>query len=317
VFTDLFDLCRRVDLQKVNRRVMESLVSAGALDCFGGGRAAMMGRLPEALKLADQHSRNCATGQNDLFGLAPANNPAVPRHPASGSEVPEWDDAHRLRVEKNALGLYLTGHPIESCLAELSHYTSGRISTVISTGERDLRGARRGRREKPVIIAGLVSEVRERVGQRGGRMAFVTLEDREGRIEARLFGEVYHQYAPLLVPDEVLVVEGQLVFEEFNDSIRLNAKRLLDLDGAREAYRCSVVLTLEPKDFAAGVVEELEQILRSFNDGLCPVRIEYRSTCAKASLSLGTVWRVRPTRALTQGLSAVLGETRVRLDWKR
>ena len=315
-FTDLFDLCQRVDLQKANRRVMESLIRAGALDCFGGGRAAALARLPEAFKLADQHSRNCATGQDDLFGLALDEGSAASSASASVKDVPEWDEAHRLRAEKEALGLYLTGHPIESCMSELEQYTSGRISEVTTAGERDLRSARRGRREKRVVVAGLVGDVRERVSQRGGRMAFVTLEDREGRIEARLFGEVFEQYGQLIVADEILVVEGQLVYEEFSDSIRLNAKRLLDLDGAREAFGRRIVLALESDDFGNGFAVELEEILKSFGNGLCPVIIDYRSACARARLALDESWTVRPVQALIERLRDMLGDDRVRLHWK-
>ena len=315
-FEDLFDFCRRIDLQRVNRRVTESLIRAGALDCLGLGRASAMGQVPEAFKLADQHSRNQDAGQIDLFGLAPCGTATTPLSSGQTFAVPEWEEAHRLKEEKDALGLYLTGHPIEGFLDELQRYTSGRISDVLRDAERDLRGAGKGNREKTVVVAGLVSDNRERVSQRGSRMAFVTIEDRLGRVEARLFGEVFQQYGHLVAMDEILVVEGQMIYEEFSDSIRLNARRLMDLDGAREAFAKRLLVRLYPADFSGDGIEKLRGILNEFSGGFCPVVIDYRNDKAHAQILLDSVWRVRPHRALTERLQVAFGKNRVEVHFR-
>ncbi|HMQ12303.1 MAG TPA: DNA polymerase III subunit alpha, partial [Candidatus Competibacter phosphatis] len=151
-FRDLFDLCQRVDLRKLNRRVLEALVRSGAFDALGANRATLMAQLPEALRLAEQHSRNDAAGQNDMFGLATAeetparvpyvaavtagtNQPAVqpgctamPPAGCSGNNVQrEWDEEERLRGEKETLGVYLTGHPINRLKSELEALGATRL----------------------------------------------------------------------------------------------------------------------------------------------------------------------------------------------
>ncbi|HLF23192.1 MAG TPA: DNA polymerase III subunit alpha, partial [Burkholderiales bacterium] len=130
-FADLFDLCKRIDLRRVNRRVLESLIKAGALDGLGTHRAALMTSLTRALAEADQHASNSAAGQSDLFGHAPATS-AGPRY----EDTPEWTEEQRLDGEKETLGLYLTGHPIARYADELNHITSATIAELRPTHDR-------------------------------------------------------------------------------------------------------------------------------------------------------------------------------------
>ncbi len=112
-FRDLFDLCRRIDLRKANRRVLEALIRSGAMDALGDNRASLMASLPAALHLAEQDARDATAGQVDLFGLAaPQADAATTDVSAHTAHLPEWDEAERLTGEKETLGLYLTGHPI-------------------------------------------------------------------------------------------------------------------------------------------------------------------------------------------------------------
>ena len=125
-FKDLFDLCKRIDLRKVNRRVLESLIRSGALDALGPHRAAMMSALSIALQAASQHSKDRETGQGDMFGSRVDSEESVAQYP----EVPEWTEDHRLEGEKDTLGLYLTGHPIARYEAELQSITHGNIASL-------------------------------------------------------------------------------------------------------------------------------------------------------------------------------------------
>ena len=225
-YRDLFDLCQRVDLHKLNRRVLESLIRSGAFDALGANRATLMAQLPEALQLAEQHSRNDAAGQNDMFGLATAEKtPARPLHIA---KVPEWEEEERLRGEKETLGVYLTGHPIGRVAAELAALHATRLRDLTENG-----GALRRGSDRSVLIAGLVVSVRTRNANRGGRMAFVTLDDDSGRIEVRIFPEVYERYRPLIVEDAILLVHGTLGWDEFNQTTRLTVERVLELGRRR------------------------------------------------------------------------------------
>ncbi|MFQ5488983.1 MAG: DNA polymerase III subunit alpha, partial [Gammaproteobacteria bacterium] len=192
-FADLFDLCRRIDLRKANRRVLEALIRAGALDSLDENRARSMARLTHALQAAERHLRDQAVGQNDLFGGVIASAPdaaaAVPE-----VEVPPWSEEQRLSGEKETLGLYLTGHPIQRYEAELARFITARIS--------ELNPAR----DQNVVIAGLVVAIRTLNSRRGDRIAFVTLDDRSGRIDLAVFAEAYRRYRDLIGKDRLIVV---------------------------------------------------------------------------------------------------------------
>ncbi len=309
-FRDLFDLCQRVDLRKLNRRVLDALVRSGAFDALGPNRATLMAQLPEALQLAEQHSRNHAAGQNDMFGLATAER--TPTRPLHIAKVPEWDEEERLRGEKETLGVYLTGHPIRRVAAELDALHVTRL--------RDLTGSdgspRRGN-ERPVLIAGLVVSVRIRNANRGGRMAFVTLDDDGGRIEIRLFPEVYERHRPLIAEDALLLVHGTLGWDEFNQTMRLTVERVLDLDGARAEYARRLVVRLDAQRCQAGVLHRLASVLAEHRaDGRCAVWVEYIGPGARVELAFGPNWRVRPGEALLKQLRELGGAESVQLRYE-
>jgi DNA polymerase-3 subunit alpha len=142
VFSDLYDLCRRVDLRKVNRRVFEALIRAGALDSLGDNRATQMANLPLAMKLAEQNSRNQDTGQDDLFGETTERSCS----PQAKPSVPEWDEEQKLLGEKETLGLYLTGHPIIRYQDELERIISGTLASLVGSAGDNPCHARGGLR---------------------------------------------------------------------------------------------------------------------------------------------------------------------------
>jgi DNA polymerase III subunit alpha len=306
-FRDLFDLCCRIDLRKANRRVLESLIRAGAFDRLSENRASLVAQLPEALQSAEQHLRDQAVGQVDLFGggVAPVRSP----DPVC---VPEWSEEERLAGEKETLGLYLTGHPIARYEEELARFVTGRIAEVIAAAEPS-NG--RGQREQAVTVAGLIVGVRSMNTQRGGRMAFVTLDDRTARLEVRLFDEDYQRSRALLAKDRVLVVDGGLSFDEFSGGYRMSARRLMDIDQARETFAKRLVIRVEQRQAGNGLIPALAEALSSHRDGACPVWIEYRSPEALAILSFGEEWRVHPTDALLRSLQETMGPDAVRVEY--
>jgi DNA polymerase-3 subunit alpha len=293
-FTDLFDLCRRADTRRVNRRVYESLIRAGALDGLGTHRAALSASLGEALAGASQHSKNRDAGQHDLFGAAGA--------PARRyAEVPEWDEEQRLQGEKDTLGLYLTGHPIARYEAELAQLTEARIA--------DLRPSE----DRTVTVAGLVVGLRGMQTRRGDRMAFVTLDDRSGRLEIAVFSELYQRVAERLVKDALLVVKGQVSVDEFSGGFRMSAEEVYDLEGARAAFATRLEIELDDATAGNGFVRALAQVLKPAAGGPCPVYLQYRNGAARAELRLGQEWRIQPTRALLERLEGLAGAGHVRL----
>ena len=175
------DLCRRSDLNRMNRRVLEALIRSGAVDGLGANRATLMHALPSAMQLADQTISARVVGQDDMFGLMDAS--ASVAAPVTNEVLPDWSRRVRLDGERDTLGLYLTGHPFEEFENEVRPMISGRIADV--TGDRPAASNEGFRFQgKPATVAGMVFDL----GKRGARMVF-TLDDRSGRIEASMFEE--------------------------------------------------------------------------------------------------------------------------------
>ncbi|MDN5848302.1 MAG: DNA polymerase III subunit alpha [Nitrococcus sp.] len=313
-YADLFDLCRRVDPRRVNKRVLEALIRSGSLDSLAVNRATLLAQLPEALQSAEQQCRNRDTGQVDLFGLGATTLERAP--PALRRQsVPEWEERERLAAEKATLGLYLTGHPIDYYEAELGGIVSARLKQVSvgSCGEsRPSVGRSRGEEHK-VVVAGLVVALRARQTQNGGRMGFISLDDRTGRLDVIIFPDTFKRLQHRLVKDELLVVEGQLGYDEFTDGYRVAAERVLDISEAREAYARHLVLCISAEQAGDGFIQALREILQPFRQGRCPVWLKYQSQNAWVTLCLGQDWRVRPTDELLKRLGHVTNPATIRM----
>ena len=310
-FSDLRDFCRRIDLNRVNRRVLEALIRAGATDSLGPNRATLMHQLPGAMQAAEQQLRAQAAGQDDLFGLAvPAAPTAYDAAHEPGETLPDWSEAVRLAGERETLGLYLTGHPITEYERELRPVISGRIADI--GGAKPVGGNEGGWRGpgKNVTVAGLVLEIRKR----GNRTSCI-LDDRSGRIEVTLFEDVYQQYRALVARDAILVVEGNLRFDDFADDWRIAAKRIIDIAQAREQYARRLVLRWPVAANGEGrrLITALEQALRPSRGGRCAVAIRYAGDAASANVLLGQEWCVRPSQDLIERLGQLVGREGVEL----
>jgi DNA polymerase III subunit alpha len=292
------DLCRRLDLQKVNRRVLEALIRSGSLDNLGANRATLMHRLPAAMQLGDQNAKAHQAGQDDLFGLtAETQAPVAVALPTP--EQPDWSEAVRLKGERETLGLYLTGHPIAQFEAGLNRFVTHRIGDLIS--DRPMEPVRFGG-GKPVTVAGLIDEVKKR-----GPRTILNLDDRTGRLEVTLFEDVFQRYRDLVSKDALVLVEGSLRFDEFSDSWRLSARKITELDKVREQQARRVVLKWPPRPDPAPLLGRLADILTPFRGGPCPITVEYAGSGACGALTLGTEWSVRASRELLEKLETLVG----------
>jgi len=301
-YGNLFDFCRRADPHKLNRRSLEALIRSGALDHQGANRATLMASLDAALQWAEQHSRDAVAGQNDLFGtlaLTPAD--AGPSAAARFVAAPEWSDRERLEGEKETLGLYLTGHPIEQYREELAQFVKVRIADL------------KPERDQTVVVAGLVVSVRTRNSRRGDRIAFVVLDDRSGRIELAVFSEAYNRYRNLIVKDKLLVVEGTVSVDEYSGGFKMSAEQIFDIDQAREQYARRLEINLDVARAGNGFSRHLAEALQPFREGRCQVFLDYQAVGAQAKLALGPEWRVRPAEALIVRLKELAGADRVRV----
>jgi DNA polymerase-3 subunit alpha len=311
-FSDLFDFCARLDLKKINKRVLEKLVKAGAMDSLGPkkiingkevpNRAVLFETLPEAIKAADQYAKAQAVGQNDLFGLI-NEEPEDTRQ--AFKDVPMWAEEVWLNGEKETLGLYLTGHPINRFLSEIKYYASGRLASLQPTSK-----------DKTTVAVGLVLGVRVMVNKRGRRWALVTLDDKSARMDIRLFPDDYDKFAELLISDAILVCSGQVSFDEYSGGITMTARDIMTVADARENYVTSVDINVNKTKAGKGFIEKFTDVLTPYKDGTCPVRLFYQRDEAKAMLELGVQWRVTPADPLLHALKTLLGDGDVTLRFK-
>jgi DNA polymerase-3 subunit alpha len=302
-FASVEDLCRRLDLQKVNRRVLEALIRSGSLDALGANRASLMQRLPAAMQLGDQNSKAHQAGQDDMFGLATEERShavVTLRVP----EQPEWSEAVRLSGERETLGLYLTGHPISQFEPGLTRFVSHRIGDLVS--DRPMEQVRFGG-GKAVTVAGLIDEVKKR-----GPRVILVLDDRTGRLEVTLFEEIFQKHRELVAKDALVLVEGTLRFDEFSDAWRLSARRITELDHVREQQARRLVLKWPVRSDAA-LLGRLAEILQPWRPGPCPVTVEYTGSGASGALTLGAQWNVRASRELLENLEGLVGRGGVQL----
>ncbi len=293
-FHDLFDLSKRVDLRRLNRRVLESLIRAGAFDNIGPHRATLMATLGNALRIADQQNRNRETGQNELFALSGSTS-----EPHEYVDVPEWSEEQRLEGEKETLGFYLSGHPIERFAKELAQMTHTSIAELKPTEDRT------------VTVAGLVVATRTMRTRRGDRMIFVTLDDRTGRLELAVFSELYMRHRDLLVKDNLLVVEGPVSVDEYTGGFKMSAEKIYNFEQARAALAKRVVIDVDLEITENGFVDALGEILDPASGGSCPVYLRYQSRVAEVELALGEAWRVSPSDNVLERLSQLAGPDRV------
>ncbi len=303
-FKDLFDFCRRIDPKRMNKRTLEALIRSGALDNLGPNRAVLAAAMEDALKAAAQNHANQNLGMLDMFGDAFTAEEDETDPYAEYRSAREWTDRERLSGEKDTLGLYLTGHPIDEYERELKRFVSTRIS--------DLKASR-----EPQRVAGLVVAMRTMKSKRGDTMAFITLDDRTGRIEASLFGELFEQLRGQIESDQVIIVEGEVSNDDFSGGLRLRGKDVTPMVTARIRYGEAVELALDAEQINGRLVDSLRESLTPYRDtdGL-PVRLQYRHSAAVGWLALAEEWKVAPSDDLLLALRDVQGQVGVQLRYR-
>jgi len=302
-FKGLFDLCQRVDLRRVNKRVLEALAKGGAFDTFGSNRAAYLLNLEKALKSAEQFQKMRRAGQNDLFGLV--SDVSSSEGSGSQKEIEPWSEEEQLSAEKQVLGFYLTGHPYDQYREELANITHGSIA--------ELQGKIKQAYGKTAArVAGLVTSLRTRQTRKGKMMAFAVLDDCSGRLELAAFSTVYEQCQASLVVGQLIVVEGGLAIDDYSGMLRLTIESLYSIDEARAEFSRRLVLQWKNElsdNMISEKIEYLETVIQPVRGGRCPVVIDYTakicgsSEGARCLLQLNDSWRIFPTNAVLKLLN--------------
>jgi len=293
-FRSLVDFCDRVDLRAVNRRVVESFVKSGSFDSVDRRRASLFAAIDRAMEAGQKRQRDREAGQSSLFGMlsgAEETHAEPPRLP----DAPPWPEADRLAFEKESLGFFISGHPLERFRAELAQWassTTGTLAQAAAGGE--------------VAVGGIVTGLRLIKTKKGDRMASFFLEDLEGSVETLVFPEAYKKVAGRLADDEVVLVKARAEIQD-DGRAKLLASEVLPLDQAKLADARYVTIRVPVVAWDRGKGERLRDILAAHR-GDCPVTLELvRPGSWAAALVPSARYRVRPDPAMREEVEALLG----------
>lgn len=297
-YTDLFDFCHRIDLKKINKRTLEALIRAGALDCLGIERASLMAQLPEAVQAAEQARSNRETGIMDLFGEVEE----VQRKPAK--PVKPWSDEVRLKGEKDTLGLYLTGHPIDVYRQELKAFIPVKLNEITAT-----------RRGVTTVYAGLVIDVANFPNR-----VVIVLDDGTARIEVSCNHERFQRFKDIIQVERVVVFEGEIYEREGFERPMGRLTKAFTLNEIRQKRANSIQIKLTEEFMQATLAKDLQNIILPF----CNVDMHQHITLqllidqpyAQAELQLGSQWKVAPLDELLAKLRDYFGKDNIYIEYQ-
>ena len=279
LYSELLDFCYRVDMRKVNKRVLEALIRSGSFDqCQTHNRASLLASIETLLQAAQQQHNAQQQGQGDLFsaGLFEQNTT-----PSIEYIKIEDDQETLLQGEKNTLGFYLSGHPMDAYKTELANFIKHRITNLSSFVD------------KTVTLAGYIVGLRMLRTKRGDRMAVLSLDDCSGRIDITLFSDVFQAYRHILKKDELIIISGVISIDNFTDGLRMNADHCYTLPEYRQGHAKYLQLSLNATEVTAELLSKIKE-LALIHRGSCPIYLNYQTPSAKAHVALGDSWRITP-----------------------
>ena len=306
-FESIFDLCRRVDTQKCNRRVLEQLVKSGAVDGLTGThhRAKLLAALDAALERGASEQRDRRSGQTSLFGLFVAAEPPKEEGGAKVGEaypeIEEWSHKQLLAFEKEALGFYVSGHPLDRYRGDLQRYATASTSSF-ANGTRGVGDN---------SIGGIVSQYREMITKKGDKMARFMLEDSEGTLEVIAFPKTFEKVRHVLVSDEPILCSGAVKNE--GNSEAPEWKMLLEkadpLSALREQKSTRLDIHLNADQLTHDLVDELKTILANATRGNCTAMIRLKiAQRSETVVQLPEAWALAPTDDLMARLERLFGD---------
>jgi len=290
-FASLFDFCERVDLKKVNKRVIESLIKCGAFDTTGAKRSQMTASLEDALDFGQRVQKERSDPQIGLFDSTGTQH-AI--NPPSMPDIEEWSEKQLLTFEKESLGFYITGHPLTRYDELLDRFANA--NTVSLKEKKDGEAVR---------IGGIVRNSKVIKTKKGDLMAFVTMEDMHGSVEIIIFSSVYMSVSDLLMDDNPIFVQGQVQKDE--NSVKVLADRVILMDKAEETWTAQIHFNLDITRTERALLVELLDIFRR-HPGSCHAYLHLLNPeKTETIIALPDSMTLKAGSALTQDVNRLLG----------
>jgi DNA polymerase III subunit alpha len=291
-FRSLFEFCERVDLNAVNRKMIESLIKAGAMDSLAGTRSQKFAVVESAMEAGERAKRDRESGQEGLFGemLGAAEHHEIPL-----PSVPDWTGKEKLAAEKEALGFWVTGHPLDGYADKISELATQDSSTLEGLG----KGVE-------VTLCGVLGNVARRRNREGKPWASLTIEDRAGSVEGMVFAGSYERLASQLVEDLAVLVRG-LVLPEENAPPKISIQDIVALDNARIDLPSVISIRVWlGRNGTTDKAHALEEVFRK-KPGQTQVRLRLEAP-RDFSVLLDVPARVRPDREFRAAVEAICGK---------
>jgi len=292
-YQSLSDFCNRVDSRRVNSRVIESLIKSGSFDSLGHKRSQYFEALDQAMEQAKAVQRDLRSGQMSLFSVTQETQQKTEAATISMPDIKEWDDRKKLAFEKETVGFYITGHPLDNAIRE--------ITTVVDSTIHDLKD---WSEDKPVRVGGLIRSCKKLKSKRGAPMAFLTLEDVINTVEVIVFPETYAHCEDLLSSTDPLIIQGMVQQDERGPKII--ADTIDTLQEAREKYTESARIKLESTKLNRKQLEKVKEVLYQHH-GSCPVLLTLHFQ-GKGEVDVKVIrdLTIRPCKQLTDQVEAIL-----------
>lgn len=299
-FKNFLDFCERIDSRKVNRRALEPLIKAGAFDSLGQEREAIFALLESALKRSEQIAKNLSQGQADLFQDYHEN---IDLMNISTPSFKPWTPEERLQGEKESLGMYLSGHPLETLEKELKQI-----------GVKKFKNITVSKKDQNILVAGLIVAVKSLQTKNGDRMAIVTLDDRLDHFEVTVFPNTFTTFRELLVKDQLLIVDAAAGMDNYTGGIKVRAQNLYSLHTAREFFAKGINIAFQEQR-SADFIEHLKDYLVLQEKGGCTIRIQYQLEQYATKLKLGEQWSIKPSHQVLSYLQQLLEPCAVEIEY--
>jgi DNA polymerase-3 subunit alpha len=308
-FTNFFEFCESVDSRLMNKRVLESLVRAGALDGLGAHRGQMISVIDRAIERAQKLQRAKESGQHGLFGGG--SSASAPPSPEALPDVDEWPEHEILAAEYSTLGFYISGHPLDKYAGRLQDLKAIDLSTLESR-----------RNSEDIVVAGIIVQLRPMRSRRGARWAILTLQDRTGVCEALVFPEAFQKLEGILKAATPLLVKGRVAVEDVGTRVIVSDARLLDQvrdpapngaanEAAASATGAPSLLRVRVSRSAmdAGIINQLHELFVS-RPGRCRIAFELvQDDGTEATIDAGSA--VRADRELVERVRQICGSDSV------
>ncbi len=288
-FEHLLDFAKRVEGSKVNRRVLEGLIQCGAFDFTGIERSRLFASIDDVMRIS---GANQDPNQMNIFASLGADDSAIFGLP-DFSGLDEWDEKEKLRREKDALGFYITGHPLDRFKYEVGRFATCPIQQLPGVKDKSI-----------VSIAGVVGDLKIKRTKRGDKMAVINLEDPSGSVDVILFPDVFDLYAPFLKSDAPLLVTGTAEVDE--NTAKIITQEIDALENVRHNAMTAIELPLGQQDLSRGALEDIKGILHRY-PGQCPVF--FRTETPQGSqflIQANGLYGVSPSEELLEEIENIL-----------